>query len=164
MREKALVEAALFVADRPLSIARLAQVLGLTERAVLAALGELERELEAEDRGVELISEGGGYILQVKKHLAEKVRPFAPHQDIPEPVLRTLAVIVHFAPVLQSEVVRLRGERAYAHIRELVARGFVEAREEGPTKVLTVGENLLRYFGVRNLDELRSCLASPNKL
>jgi len=88
----------------------------------------------------------------------------ASYRDITEPTLRTLAVIAYQAPVLQSEVVKLRGQRAYGHIGDLVARGFVEAQEQGPTKVLTVTPALLRYFGVSTRDELRAQLAvSPDQ-
>ncbi|MCR4392007.1 MAG: SMC-Scp complex subunit ScpB [Candidatus Acetothermia bacterium] len=158
MDAKALVEAALFVADRPLSLRRLSQALGLAEEVVGTALAALAADLISPDRGLELAQEGGGYTLRVKGELAERVRPLAPHQDIPEPVLRTLAVIAWKTPILQCEVVKLRGQRAYGHIRDLVARGFVQAQDQGPTKVLSVTPTLLRYFGVATLDELRAQL------
>jgi len=158
METKALVEAALFVADRPLSLARLAAVLNLSEQAVARLVQALADEYATPDRGVELISEGGGYVLRVKGELASAVRPFAPHQDIPEQTLRTLAVIAYHAPVLQSQVVKMRGQRAYGQIGELIARGFVAAEVQGPTKVLTVTPALLAYFGVSSLDELRTQL------
>jgi segregation and condensation protein B len=158
MKPKALVEAALFVADRPLSLRRLAQVLGLSEEAVGRLLQVLAEELSAPDRGLELVQEGGGYVLRVKPELAETVRPLAPGQDIAEPVLRTLAVIAYQGPILQSEVVRLRGQRAYSHIRELIERGFVQAVEEGQTKRLSVTKDLLSYFNVKSEEELRALL------
>jgi len=155
---KALVEAALFVADRPLALAELAAALDLSEQAVGRLIQTLADECSAPDRGVELVQEGGGYVLRVKGELASTVRPFAPHQDIPEQTLRTLAVIAYHAPVLQSQVVKMRGQRAYGQIGELVARGFVTAEVQGPTKVLTVTPALLAYFGVSSLDELRAQL------
>ncbi len=94
----------------------------------------------------------------MKAELAERVRVFAPHQDLSEQTLRTLAVIVAKAPVSQAEVVKLRGQRAYGHIKELLSRGFIQAEEKGPTKVLTVTEDLLRYFGVGSFEELRALL------
>ncbi|MBC7318465.1 SMC-Scp complex subunit ScpB, partial [Candidatus Bipolaricaulota bacterium] len=54
MIPKALVEAALFLADRPLSVAELAQKLGLEEHVVLRVLAQLAEELEEPDRGLEL--------------------------------------------------------------------------------------------------------------
>lgn len=160
MELKALVEAALFVADRPIPLARLAQALGFPESQVVETLGELAAELDSPERGLELAQETGGYVLRVKGGLAEKVRPFGPHQDIPEPVLRTLAVIVAKAPVAQAEVVKLRGQRAYSHIRELISRGFVQAQDQGQTKILTVTDDLLAYFGAQKLEDLQARLKS----
>lgn len=161
MIPKALVEAALFLADRPLSVAELSQKLNLEEHVVLRVLAQLGEELEEPDRGLELAQEGGGYLLRVKGELAEQVRVFAPNQDLSEQTLRTLAVIVARAPVPQAEIVKLRGQRAYAHIKELMARGFVQATEQGNTKILSVTDELLRYFGTTSLEELRSFLKSP---
>lgn len=161
MIPKALIEAALFLADRPLSVAELSQKLNLDEHVVLRVLAQLSEELEEPDRGLELAQEGGGYLLRVKGDLAERVRLFAPHQDLSEQTLRTLAVIVARAPISQAEVVRLRGQRAYAHIKELISRGFVQAEERGTTKILTVTADLLRYFGATSLEELRGSLTSP---
>ena len=72
--------------------------------------------------------------------------------------IRTVAVIAYRGPILQSEVVRLRGQRAYSHIRELIERGFVRAEEEGPTQRLSVTKALLSYFGVETEDQLRALL------
>jgi segregation and condensation protein B len=158
MIPKALVEAALFLSDRPLSVAELGQKLGLEEHVILRVLAQIADELEEPDRGLELAQEGGGYVLRVKAELAEQVRIFAPHQDLSEQTLRTLAVIVAKAPVAQAEVVRIRGQRAYAHIKELISRGFVQAEDRGTTKILTVTAELLRYFGVASLEELQGLL------
>ncbi len=152
--DRALVEAALFVADGPVSLARLSQVLEGDPAAVGAALHALAQDLEEDGRGIEIVQESGGYVLRVKPELAEKVRPLAPHQDIPEPVLRTLAVIAYRGPILQAELVRTRGQRAYSHVRELVARGFVQAEEEGASKRLSVTDAFLHYFGVSSVAEL----------
>lgn len=155
------MEAALFLADRPLSVAELAQKLGLAEQVVLRVLAQLADELDEPERGIELAQEGGGYVLRVKAEWAERVRSFAPHQDLPEQTLRTLAVIVAKAPVPQAEVVKLRGPRAYAHIKELLARGFIHAENQGARKILTVTPELLSYFRVSSLEELRGLLHSP---
>ncbi|HEU68884.1 MAG TPA: SMC-Scp complex subunit ScpB, partial [Candidatus Acetothermia bacterium] len=51
MEAKALVEAALFVADRPLALAQLAKTLGLSEEAVGRLIQALADECAAPDRG-----------------------------------------------------------------------------------------------------------------
>lgn len=156
MNASAWIEAALFVSDGPISLHRLAQALGMSETEVGTALNQLAEALESPERGLELAQESGGYVLRVKPDIADLVRPLAPHQDIPEPVLRTLAVVAFQGPILQSEVIRLRGQRAYGHVRELIERGFLDAADEGPTKRLSVSDTFLRYFRVNSPDELRA--------
>lgn len=158
MEQWAIVEAALFLADHPLSIRELAYAFGISEDEVGEALGKLGQILDSSGHGLELAHEGGGYILRVRERIVDRVKSFAPHQDIPEPVLRTLAVIAYHGSILQSELVRLRGQRAYSHIRELIARGFIEAQKEGPTSRLTVTQDFLRYFNLKTEAELRSLL------
>jgi len=153
---KAAVEAALFVSSKPLSLEEIARGLHISEEEVHRALEEIARELEAPDRGLELFQERGGYLLRVKEELVEAVRPFSPEGEIPEPVLRTLALIAYRGPIRQADVVRIRGQRAYAHIRELIQRGFVKARPHGNTKVLEVTKDFLEYFGLSSPQDFRS--------
>lgn len=153
---KAAVEAALFVATKPLSLAELSRVLRVPEEKVHAALQEIGAELEREGKPYRLVGKRGGYMLELREEYAELVRPFAPGGDIPEPVLRTLALIAYRGPIKQAEVVRIRGQRAYAHIRELIERGFVRAEKKGPTKVLEVTEEFLKYFGLESPQDFRA--------
>jgi len=153
---KAAVEAALFVATRPLTLEELSRGLRFPEDEVYAALEEIAAELEAGGKPYRLVRKGGGYILELREEYADLVRPFAPGGDIPEPVLRTLALIAYRGPIKQAEVVRIRGQRAYAHVKELVKRGFVRARKEGTTKILEVTEEFLAYFGLESPKDFRA--------
>ncbi len=158
---KAAVEAALFVATKPLSLGELSRGLRLPEEEVYAALEEIAAELEAGGKPYVLVRKRGGYALELREEYAELVRPFAPGGDIPEPVLRTLALIAYRGPITQAEVVRIRGQRAYAHVKDLVGRGFVRARKEGNTKVLEVTAEFLEYFGLESPKEFRAHRGGP---
>jgi len=153
---KAAVEAALFVATKPLSLEEFSRVLRFPEEEIYSALEEIAAELEREGKPYRVAKKSGGYLLELREEYAELVRPFAPGGDIPEPVLRTLALIAYRGPITQAEVVKIRGQRAYAHIRELVDRGFVRAERKGSTKVLEVTEEFLEYFGLESPEDFRA--------
>jgi segregation and condensation protein B len=153
---KTVVEAALFVATRPLTLAELSRVLGLTDSETYAALEEIATELERMGKPYRLVQKSGGYILELLEEYVDIVRPFAPGGDIPEPELRTLALIAYRGPIKQAEVVRIRGQRAYAHIKNLVKRGFVRAKKDGNTRVLEVTEEFLDYFGLHSSKDFSS--------
>lgn len=114
---------------------------------------ELKEELEQESRGLELVESNEGYELVVKSDLVEAVEHLAPHRDLNESELRTLAVTAYNAPVKQSEIVEVRGNRAYSHLKELEKRGFIDSEEEGRTKLLDVTNHFLDYFDLGSADE-----------
>lgn len=153
---KAAVEAALFVATKPLTLEELSRVLGIPPERVHAALNSISEELEREGKPYRLRMQRGGYVLELTDEYARLVRPLAPGGDIPGPILRTLALIAYRGPITQAEVVKIRGDRAYSHIRRLIEMGFVRAKKKGSTKLLEVTEEFLEYFGLESPKDFRA--------
>ncbi len=152
--KKAVAEAALFLSEEPLSTDELADVMNLGSPGyVQQVIDELEEDLEDDGRGLTIVEQDGRYEMVVKHDLVDAVEHLAPHRDLGEAALRTLALIAYNAPVKQSHVVDVRGNRAYQHIKELIDRGFVAAEEAGRTKELDVTDHFLDYFDLDRPDE-----------
>ncbi|MFP3952786.1 MAG: SMC-Scp complex subunit ScpB [Candidatus Acetothermia bacterium] len=152
---KALVEAALFICSDPLPRSELLDLAGTPEDELEFILEEIDDDLAAGDRGLRLVEKNGNYQLRVKRSILPRVKYLAPHQDISRGVLRTLSVIAYNSPVLQKEVIEIRGNGAYDHIDELIGRGFVTSKQEGRTKLLAVTQEFLDYFDIDSTRELR---------
>ena len=74
---KSIIESLLFVADNPLTIQRLGEVLeGVEQKDLRATLDELQAELESGRRGVRLVEVAGGYQLRTAKVNADWVKKF----------------------------------------------------------------------------------------
>lgn len=153
---KGLVEAALFLADKGVTKKELLDLTGLQESSLEKVIDSLKNDLKSSDRGLRLFRDNRGYHLQVKQQYLGQVRHIAPHQDMSKGVLRTLSVIAYNSPVLQKEVVEIRGNSAYSHIDELISRGFVDSEKEGRTKLLSVTDQFFHYFEVESLEELKN--------
>lgn len=150
----AIAEAALFLSEDPLSIEELADAMNVGAKGFVAQVVEqLQEELENDARGMKLIENDDTYEMVVKNEHVDQVEHLAPHRDLDEGMLRTLALIAYNTPVKQSEVVDIRGNRAYSQIKELTNRGFVEAEKDGRTKVLEVTDHFLEYFELDAPDE-----------
>jgi segregation and condensation protein B len=69
--------------------------------------------------------------------------------------LRTLAAIALKGPILQADLINLRGSTAYQQVQDLVERGFVRKRKqnEGRSYWLEVTDKFHQYFEVDNLRE-----------
>jgi segregation and condensation protein B len=154
--DRALIEAALFLSPQPLSRRGLAKVLGgVRLEYVDRLLAELEREYAGEAHGLELHTEEGRAGFRVKKAFIDRVSHLAPQQDIPRPVLRSLAVIAYNHPMTQADLVKVRGNKAYGHVQELLDRNLIRAEESGRTLLLNVTKEFLRHFGLSTVEEFR---------
>jgi segregation and condensation protein B len=157
--KKARLEAALYLAEEPVEKEEIADVLNLGSMGYVNMLiEEFEEELEEEHRGFELIETDAGYELKVKKDHLDHVSHLAPHQDLNEGQLRTLSLIAYNAPLEQADLVEIRGNRAYQHVKELVNRGFVEKEKDGRTAILDVTDFFLDYFDIDSVDEFKQGL------
>ncbi len=154
--DRGLIEAALFLSPEPLTRRRLAKLLGGTALAYVdRLLEEIKAEFAAPGHGFELLIEDGRAFFQVKREFVDRVGHLAPQQDIPRPVLRTLAMIAYNNPLTQADLIKVRGNKAYGHVTELLERGLIRAEPQGRTLLLSVTDEFLRYFGLSNIEEFR---------
>ena len=154
--KKSRLEAALFLADEPIDNEQIADILDLGSIGYVEMLvEEFQEDLEEDHRGLELVKTPEGYELKVKKDHLEHVSHLAPHQDLNEGQLRTLSLIAYNSPVEQTDIVDIRGNRAYQHVKELVSRGFVSKEKDGRTAILDVTDHFLDYFDLDNINEFK---------
>jgi segregation and condensation protein B len=143
---KKLIEAALFMASRPLSAEEIARITAIPAASVEKRLGELQREYA--EKGVEVIRSLEGWHMRVKPDLLPKVAHLTPYSDLKDGHKRTLALIVYREPARQSDIVHIQGNKVYNYIKFLRRKGLVKAEKEGRTVKLTVTKEFERYFGL----------------
>jgi segregation and condensation protein B len=154
--KKARLEAALYLAEDAVSRDEIADILDLGSMGYVDMLiEEFQEELEQDHRGFELVETGQGFELKVKKDHLEHVDHLAPHQDLNEGQLRTLSLIAYNAPVEQADIVEIRGNRTYQHVKELVNRGFIDKEKDGRTAILDVTDFFLDYFDIDSVEEFK---------
>ena len=152
----ALAEAALFLAPQPLTRRALAKILGGVALAYIDQLLEdLKTQFDDSSRGIELHIEDGRAMFRVKAVYVNQVAHLAPQQDVPRPVLRTLAVIAYNHPMTQADLIKVRGNKGYGHVQELIERHLITAEEHGRTLLLSVTRDFLRHFGLGSVEEFR---------
>jgi segregation and condensation protein B len=157
MHPRALVEAALFVSEKPLSLQKLAEVTGLPQSEVSRLLIELKEDLSKKERGIMLAETPEGYELRLKPEYRDKVVKLAPFSDISEGMLRSLAIIAAKQPVRQSVIVRYQGNKAYGYIVSLEQKGLIKTEKFGRTKIITTTPEFEKYFG-KSSAEIKSLL------
>jgi segregation and condensation protein B len=145
---KKLVEAALFMSSRPLSIEEVSKITGVPTKNVQKILEDLRKEYEKNAKGIEIICLPDGWQMRVKPELLPKVAHLTPYSDLKEGHKRTLALVAYKEPIKQSEVVRIQGNKAYNYIKFLRKKGLIKAEKEGRTIKLSLTKEFERYLGI----------------
>jgi segregation and condensation protein B len=162
MSLKARVEAVLFLTDKPLAAAAIAQLVNVDVQDVRQSILELIHDYEERNSALE-IADDGGYMMQVKDEYATFANDLAPI-DLPVSIVRTLSAIAIKQPVLQSEIVRIRGAGAYDHIKELLEKELITKKEEGRSALLSTTKKFQEYFRLsQDAKALRDRLKEQDK-
>jgi len=151
MDNKALVEAALFMAGRGMGVSELERVTGVDRKRVDEILKELREEYAQRGSGIVVEYTGRKAFMQVRSDLEDEIMHLAPGSEMGQAMLKTLAVIAYEGPVAQSQLVKQRGTRVYHYVKKLLERELISARKHGRTKLLSVTPKFNDYF---KLDEV----------
>lgn len=147
VNKKALVEAALFVSNKPLSTKQISYLLNIPLKEVENIISSIEKELEKEDRGIMLLRTPEGYEFVVKPQYREFVQKVAPFSELSEGVKRTLAIIIAKQPIKQSMLAKIQGNKIYDYLKILEKKGLIKTEKFGRTKIITLTKNFEEYFG-----------------
>jgi segregation and condensation protein B len=157
---KASLEAILLVADEPVPVVVLAQVLERPRNEVTAQLNDLAEEYKHHGRGFDLREVAGGWRFYTREDCAPLVERFVSDGQevrLTQAALETLAVVAYRQPVSRARVSAVRGVNCDSVMRTLVLRGLVEETgtdaETGAILYRTTGYFLER-LGLASLDEL----------
>lgn len=159
------VEAALFAAEAPLTLAEIQSHVG-PSADVKAALAQLQQDYAG--RGVELVERGGRWHFQTAADLAHILRR---EREEPRKLTRagieTLAIIAYHEPVSRAEIEAIRGVQiSKGTLDVLMEAGWVRpaGRREVPGRPLTYATtpDFLSHFGLESrrdlpgIDDLRA--------
>jgi len=144
---KAIVEAALFVSDKPLTVEQLSKSTNLPQDEVAKIVEQIRVDIDAGEHGYELVETPEGYEYRVRAEYREKVAKLAPFADLSGGMMRTLAIVAAKQPVKQSLIVKYQGNKAYAYVRKLEDKGLIKSEKYGRTKLLQTTPEFEKYFG-----------------
>ncbi|HWA16949.1 MAG TPA: SMC-Scp complex subunit ScpB [Gemmatimonadales bacterium] len=157
-----LIEAALFAANRPITIEELQT---LEPEAALAdvrtALDELREHYDFDGHAVEVVELAGGFQVLTRRAFAEAIERAQIAVRTPKLTaagMETLAVIAYRQPVGRADIEEIRGVSAGGVLRSLQERGLIEVvgRSEALGRPLLYGTTplFLELLGLRDIGEL----------
>lgn len=160
---KQLIEAAIFVADNPLSKDQLQNTvlegLKVSAKKLDAALDELQ--LDYLSRGIQLVEVASGFRFQSMDSLSPWLSKLW-HEQSPRysrALLETLSLIAYRQPITRGEIEDVRGVAVSSNImKTLTERNWVKivGQKEVPGRpaLYATTREFLDYFGLKSLSQL----------
>src|SRR5579885_1619801 len=159
---KAIIEAAIYVTDEPLTAEQIAAALEQPLERVREILNQLVSEYAAPERGLAVRELAGGYKMSTKPEHHEAIRRFVkrlqPPLKLSMAALETLAVIAYKQPITAPEIMEIRGVQGAGVLKTLLDRKLIAAAGRknvlGKPMMYKTTREFLVQFGLSSLAEL----------
>ena len=156
----AFLEALLFIAERPLPTAEMAQLAGVSAVQVEAGLSALAEDLADDRRGLRLQRMGDEWQLVTAPEVGARLAAYAAREEarLSPAALEALAVVAYRQPCTRGDVERVRGVDSDYVIRSLLHRRLIVevGRRDTPGRpaLFATTFTFLERFGLTSLDDL----------
>lgn len=149
-RELALVEAALYVAGRPLDLKELCSVLKTRSKGKVQRLAKmLMKEYANRNTALGILElKDERYVLQLKTEFTPHVKKLVKKPLLSTGPLKTLAYVAYRQPVSQKRVAEMRGRHAYSHIKQLKEMDLVVGERKRRSTFLRTTGYFADYFAL----------------
>ena len=158
---KGCIEAILFASGEPVSIDRIAAVLGVDAALVSDASLVLRDEYSARAAGIVLVRIENTLQLCSAPTFSDHIRlalETGKQPRLTQPALEVLAVVAYFQPVTKAYIEQVRGVDCSYTVSLLQTRGLIEVRGRlavpGRPSLYGTTPAFLRTFGIASIDEL----------
>lgn len=157
------IEAVLFTLGKFVGLEELSRLTGIASLGYLKeALDKLKEDYKNRDSGIEIFELNDKWKLSIKKDYLYLTESLLSNTELDRPTQETLAVIAYKNPILQSEIINIRGNKAYDHVKTLKELDFVTSEKSGRTRLLKITPKFFDYFDVVE-DQLKSKLDNIEK-
>ncbi len=152
---KKQAESVLFAAGNRIEINEIARLCKADINSLKNALKELKKDYDEKDSSLMVSEEGNFWKLTVREAYMDLVQQINPHTELDKTTIETLAVIAWKAPILQSDVIKTRTNKAYDHIKELVDSGFLIKQRHGRSYMLKLSQKFFEYFDLKDKKDIK---------
>jgi segregation and condensation protein B len=160
------LEALLFVAPEPATIAQLTAALDVAPSVIERGLNELDAALAS--RGLRLQRNAGRFQLTTAPQLAELIERFLGLEattHLSRAALETLAIIAYQQPVTRPQIDAIRGVNSDSMMKSLLHKGLIleSGRADGPGRPIlySTTPEFLQHFGLSSILEMPPLAPPP---
>ncbi len=141
------IEAILYSVGKKIDVMEIMRIVEDDNKAkIKRLLVGLQKWYDENSPTLMVIDDGDSWKLTVREKYLSVVRQIVTDTELTRAVMETLSVIAWKAPVMQSDIVGIRGSSAYDHIADMVDSGFVTKERLGRSYILKLTQKFFNNF------------------
>jgi len=148
-RDLKTIEAVLFVSGKFLSMKDLIMLSDMNPIIIRELLEDLQESYDKGESAIQIIEKNGMWKMDVKQEHSYLTTKLATgSSEFSKAEQGTLALIAFKQPIKQSVIIKIRGNKAYDHVKRFSELGLVNKKKQGHTHELSLADEFYDYFGV----------------
>ncbi len=143
------LEAIFFISGKFLNMQELISLSDLNPVILRDLIDRLKDKYSKEDSALEIIEKNNMWKMDVCQEYSYIINKLAAgRSEFTKAEQETLAIIAFKQPIKQSVIIRIRGNKAYDHVKKFVELGLIRKKRFGHTYELSLSDDFYDYFGV----------------
>ncbi|HPV70530.1 MAG TPA: SMC-Scp complex subunit ScpB [Candidatus Magasanikbacteria bacterium] len=152
-------ESLLFIAAKPLSFKKIAELLKGEVEEVKEAVEKIKQKYNQPEFGIRILQEGNEVQMSTNPENSSLIKDYLKDEmtgELTRPSLEALTIIAYRGPITKLELEQIRGVNCSLILRNLLLRGLVkeEMDEARVQNVYTTTFDFLRLLGLNETKEL----------
>jgi len=147
------LEAVFFVSGRFLNMQEIISFTDLNPIIIGELIEKLQEKYSKDNSAMEIVEKNGFWKMDVKPEYSGIINKIATgSSEFGSAEKETLAIIAYKQPIKQSVIIKIRGNKAYEHIKKFVELDLVRKKKLGHTHELSLTDEFYDYFNLKEND------------
>lgn len=143
------IEAVFFVSGRFLSMQEIISLTDLNPIIIEELIEKLQKKYEEQDSAIEIVKKNNMWKMDVLPKYQNIINKLATGSaEFTKAEQETLAIIAFKQPIKQSVIIKIRGNKAYDHVKKFSDLNLIKKKKQGHTHILTLSDDFYDYFNI----------------
>jgi segregation and condensation protein B len=145
------IEAVLFISGRFLSMQELISLTDLNPIIIQELIEKLQDRYAQLDSAIEIVKKSDLWKMDVRQEYFDIINRLATgSSEFSKAEQETLGIIAFKQPIKQSVIIKIRGNKAYDHVKKFSELNLIKRKRIGHTHELSLSDDFYDYFSVND--------------
>ncbi len=141
------LEAVFFISGRFLNMPELISLTDINPIIIHELIEKLQEKYDQTDSAMEIVKKNKLWKMDVRNEFTSVINKLATgSSEFTKAEQETLAIIAYKQPIKQSVIIKIRGNKAYDHIKKFSDLKLIKKKRMGHTNELSLSDDFYDYF------------------